>query len=234
MDIRKPKPIHNWRELAKEVGIIVLGVLIALGAEQGVRLIEWHHKSKVAAEAMRVELSSDDGPQVAARYAIHDCVDQVLVAIRNGVERRASRAEVIALIAGHKTKFWTWDSLAYSSANSSDVALHMPGNSMQLWTNAYATMPALNQANAKEFADGAELTALSSTGGPLTEAERSQVLRAVEMLRRDNGIIFASVRVTLPAIYAAGVKLDAKVVKLIDDKQRIAYGDACQVVPPGA
>ena len=33
MDIPKPKPIHNWRDFLKEVGIIVLGVCIALSAE---------------------------------------------------------------------------------------------------------------------------------------------------------------------------------------------------------
>ena len=29
-----PKPIHGWRAFWGEVGIIVLGVLIALGAQQ--------------------------------------------------------------------------------------------------------------------------------------------------------------------------------------------------------
>ena len=29
-----PKPIHGWRMFAGEVGIIVIGVLIALGAQQ--------------------------------------------------------------------------------------------------------------------------------------------------------------------------------------------------------
>jgi hypothetical protein len=45
MDIHKPKPFHNWREFLKEYGIIVLGVLTALGLEQAV---EWaHHRSQV-------------------------------------------------------------------------------------------------------------------------------------------------------------------------------------------
>ena len=29
-----PKPIHGWRAFSGEVGIIVIGVLIALGAQQ--------------------------------------------------------------------------------------------------------------------------------------------------------------------------------------------------------
>ena len=34
MHFHLPKPLHGWREFAGEVGIIVIGVLIALGAEQ--------------------------------------------------------------------------------------------------------------------------------------------------------------------------------------------------------
>jgi len=32
MHFHLPKPLHGWREFAGEVGIIVIGVLIALGA----------------------------------------------------------------------------------------------------------------------------------------------------------------------------------------------------------
>jgi len=34
MQFHVPKPLHGWREFAGEVGIIVLGVLIALGFGQ--------------------------------------------------------------------------------------------------------------------------------------------------------------------------------------------------------
>lgn len=39
MHIHLPKALHGWRDFLKEVGIIVLGVLIALGAEQGVEAV---------------------------------------------------------------------------------------------------------------------------------------------------------------------------------------------------
>ena len=41
MHFHLPKPLHGWREFAGEVGIIVVGVLIALGAEQVVELEHW-------------------------------------------------------------------------------------------------------------------------------------------------------------------------------------------------
>jgi hypothetical protein len=78
MEIHKPKPIHNWREFLKEVGIIVLGVSIALGAEQAVEYFHWKNRIRDAAEAMRIELGVDDGPQAFTRLAIAACLDRQL------------------------------------------------------------------------------------------------------------------------------------------------------------
>ena len=48
MHVHLPKPLHGWREFLGEVGIIVVGVLIALGAEQVVETLHW--RSAVASE----------------------------------------------------------------------------------------------------------------------------------------------------------------------------------------
>jgi hypothetical protein len=48
MDIHLPKPMHGWRAFIGEVGIIVLGVLIALGFGQ---LAETIHENAIAGEA---------------------------------------------------------------------------------------------------------------------------------------------------------------------------------------
>ena len=44
MHVHLPKPLHGWRELAGEVGIIVLGVLIALGFEQVAEAVRWRNE----------------------------------------------------------------------------------------------------------------------------------------------------------------------------------------------
>jgi hypothetical protein len=53
MHVHLPKPLHGWREFAGEVGVIVIGVMIALGAQQ--LLEDWHWRSEVAGVAERVE-----------------------------------------------------------------------------------------------------------------------------------------------------------------------------------
>ena len=54
-------PIRNWREFTKEVGIIVLGVLIALGGEQAVEAILHHNEVQEARHALNAELADDIG-----------------------------------------------------------------------------------------------------------------------------------------------------------------------------
>jgi hypothetical protein len=50
-----PKPLHGWREFAGEVGIIVLGVLIALTAEQIVQEFHWRAETRAARAALLSE-----------------------------------------------------------------------------------------------------------------------------------------------------------------------------------
>jgi hypothetical protein len=65
MHFRLPKPMHGWREFAGEVGIIVIGVLIALAAEQVVEDFHWRNavasERKALHEALRAELTEPAG-----------------------------------------------------------------------------------------------------------------------------------------------------------------------------
>ena len=44
MHLHVPKALRSWREFAKEVGVIVVGVVIALSAEQIVETVHWHNQ----------------------------------------------------------------------------------------------------------------------------------------------------------------------------------------------
>ena len=59
MHFHLPKPLHGWREFTGEVGIIVLGVLIALGAEQIVESWHWDEKVAVVRKSLMGELGND-------------------------------------------------------------------------------------------------------------------------------------------------------------------------------
>jgi hypothetical protein len=65
MHIHLPKALHGWREVAREMTIIIASVLIALLAEQLVQ--QWDRKVQAEETAMRFELLGDDDP---VRFAL--------------------------------------------------------------------------------------------------------------------------------------------------------------------
>jgi hypothetical protein len=69
MQVRLPKPLHGWREFAGEVGVVLLGVMLALGAQQLVSDWQWHSDVRDADGRMSEELGFDVA-LAYERYAI--------------------------------------------------------------------------------------------------------------------------------------------------------------------
>ncbi|MCI3132166.1 hypothetical protein [Phenylobacterium aquaticum] len=77
MDIHRPKPWHGLREFLKEYGIIVLGVLTAIGLEQMVEQLHWRHVVHQHREALDSSVS-DLYLAMLSRADMQDCVDRRL------------------------------------------------------------------------------------------------------------------------------------------------------------
>lgn len=207
MEIHKPKLVKNWRELFKEWGIIVLGVLTALLAEQAVQSIDWNHKVDAAVADMDNELSVGDGPQAYVRLAIDRCVTTHLDAIRDAVER-GDRAQSRKLIDGLWLPRRTYDYLAREAATASDVASHMPPDRMLQYRIAYEVVPNMNGLAENELSDVGRLNALPRTGGTIETSEKLVTIDAVEALRANNDEMTREARFLLNRLKIIGVGLD--------------------------
>src|SRR3569832_230098 len=64
MHFHLPKPLRGWREFFGEVGVIVLGVLIALTTQQIVETLHWRGEVRDFRAAIRSEMSIDLGTYV--------------------------------------------------------------------------------------------------------------------------------------------------------------------------
>ena len=100
MHFHLPKPLHGWREFVGEVGIIVVGVLIALGAEQ---VVEGIHDRNVADEtraSVRAELQTGLA-SLALRQEAEPCIDRRLGEVRHLVDEwgRSGRFETPTWVA---------------------------------------------------------------------------------------------------------------------------------------
>jgi len=218
MHIHLPKALHGWREVAREMTIIIVSVLIALFAEQLVQRWEWHQKVQAAETAMRFELLGDDGPELYQRAAIHPCLVSRLDAMRAAIEAGASRSQVYALIDSYWVPFHTYETLAHDAANASDVASHMDVGQHDLFNQAYGMMPSVDRTNAIEVADVARLSALRRSGGALSD-------------RDDERIMWAGVRFALPRVRELKQPLQPDVIIPLMQVARQHYGSCVKDLP---
>ena len=185
MEVHLPKPLHGWREFVGEVGIIVLGVLIALGAEQVAEYLHQRAELREAENAMRSELRDDNLPQAYARAAVSGCYSEQLSAIENAVAS-GDRNQVHNLSGAYKPLFRTWDEQAWQSAVASQILIQSGSQRMIDWANAYVVIPFLSKTTQEEQDELPHLSAQLSGTGQLSPAQQDQLFRTVNVLRKLN------------------------------------------------
>ena len=124
MHLHVPKPLHGWREFAGEVGIIVLGVLIALGAEQAIDTLHSQNEVKQTRQALDAEL----GHNVASldyRLGIQSCAQERLNELQEIIDRE-SRGERVPLKHDFSPPIFIALRSAIWDAASGDAKSRMP------------------------------------------------------------------------------------------------------------
>src|ERR1700761_7939455 len=169
MDIHKPKPWRGWRELAKEIGTIVIGVLIALGAEQAVEWLHWRHEVEAERRALLSEVR-DNLDAVQARLTIQDCVDRRLAELKLVFERHAGDRPLhllghvgVPLASGGSKGTW-------SIAMSGQGLTHAPYDEQIALSGAFANFENWDAIRRDEREAWVKLGALDDAG-KLTETD---------------------------------------------------------------
>jgi hypothetical protein len=231
MPRQAPKPWRSWRENARELAIVVVGVLIALLAQQVVQDWEWKQRVAAAARSMKYELFYDDGPQVYMRAAAHPCAQAYLGRIRAAIEADHPRAEIARLAQGYWVQMLTYDSTALAHATASEVAVHMPPEQLEAFNQAYNSISVMDAVGTREAQDLARLRSLKATGGPLSDYETMEMLAAVEALRNADHRMWVGARWSLPAILKLGGTLDPGRIRRFMTNAREHYGDCVKDLP---
>jgi hypothetical protein len=116
MDFHLPKPLHGWREFAGEVGIIVLGVLIALGAEQVVQSIHESRVKRETVKAAKAELATAFANFVNRRL-LESCIERRLDEVSGLLSASAKPAYRPPSWIG-RPQLWGFDSAAWDAAST--------------------------------------------------------------------------------------------------------------------
>ena len=216
MEIHKAKPFHGWREFLKEVGVIVLGVLIALSAEQIVETLHWRHKMHELRAAMTNELTGDDAPEAYFRLATHDCLERYLDKLQAVAEAGGDRMKLAAMAGaypGYGPALLTWDMEGWRSLLAADGAGHMPPDELARWSLPYIAVPELQHYARDEREAIGQLQSIRPAPGAMSPPELDALARALQRLRADNDWIQNYATFFFGALQRAGLKPDARAMQ---------------------
>lgn len=182
MEIHKPKPIHNWREFLKEVGTIVLGVCIALAAEQGV---EWWHWRNQVAQARGIIASEMAGNLAGAarRLGSFACVEKRLNELGRILDEGARSGSLppVGDIAVAPRQNWTTG--AWESIVASQTAAHFSRAELaDLAVDYYYVQRIIGYAPSESQA-WYELAAIVGPGRRLDPASEAELRKSLSLAR---------------------------------------------------
>lgn len=235
MHIHLPKPVHGWREFAGEVGIVVVGVLIALSAEQLVENLHWRSAVAEADQRMREDMG-ENLANAYERFSIDACLRPRLRQLRDEllrVEPTWPGSKAVFANDVYKSSFPSvyrtpnrpWTRAAWLTALNGEVLGHFKPARAQQFAELFDQVASLERTQAEEVDTAASLGDLAFPGR-ISGLERRENLKAVaELDGLDARLLFES-QVLLSAARKAGMGPNPRSLKTAIDQQR-SYRGSC-------
>ena len=186
MHFHMPKPLHGWREFGGEVGIIVIGVLIALSAEQVVESLHWRHEVRETRKALDSELSRNLGAY-AFRVSERGCaqarvneLDRWTRSMAEGRPLKLKKDVTEPIFFAINTSVW--------QATNGDAAARMPLEPKLQYAAMYDAMRAYDEV-ARDEANAWTTVSDYAENADLTRAELHDVHHAILDLQFDDKML---------------------------------------------
>jgi hypothetical protein len=222
MHFHLPKPLHGWRAFAGEVGIIVIGVLIALGAEQ---LVENIH-SQVEVKQTRTALDAELAYDLAAfngRMGIDQCAQNRLSELGSILDRQThGRVALRHEFEGPLTinlQFAVWD------AASGEARSLIPLQAKLKYAQLYDVLRHYDRFREREKDDWAQVEDLDFNS-PLSAQEVEQANVLVKRLRRSDKLLPAYASFIRRAAEPLGIHPESDIdapARALVDKNRATF-----------
>ena len=147
----KHHPIHGWREFLKESGIIVLGVLTALAAEQTVEWLHWRDQVQEGRAAIKgeMQLALDD---VVLRRDLAPCVVRRTAELEAWVDSyRAGRPLTPRARIGRIIPYWPINQV-WETFRASPMAMHLATDERMRFAKFYGEVDVIRSVDGADRA----------------------------------------------------------------------------------
>ena len=221
MKLSMPRPLDGWRAFAGEVGVVVLGVLLALGAQQ---VAETFNERSEAAET-RATLTGEIQESLAVlelRRAAQPCIDRRLKELR-GLVNEWGRS------GSFKTPRWvsqaTWfafDTARFEAAQSAGRLALLPSEEQYRYGLVVESLRTFRDIQKRETDAWSTLRMLQSGPEVLSASDRTAIRVALQDASTLNHFAQISVGQTLPQAAAFGWRPD---MKRVQERMGLAWKD---------
>jgi hypothetical protein len=204
MHVHLPKPLHGWRAFVGEVGIIVVGVLIALSAEQIVETLHWRSELAKFRNAVNQEVSLNLA-FYDYRVDQRQCLHRRIADLNRWEElQRGGRNSALAREIG-RSSIATFNSSVWRS-RSTDLTEHMPIDAELAYADIYDSFDSLNTQLVEERDAWRSLAAFNGA----THLSPDNLMRLTELIYRVKSLDGAIDLINGPALRKDAAKLGIK------------------------
>ena len=204
MDIHKPKVVHSLRELAIEIGVIVIGVVIALGAEQAVEAWHWHDQAQDGQAALKENF----GRVVNNAYELEaqeDCVQARLTLLGTVIEQAADEDRLPPVADPGRPPFSPWRNNVWPGLVAAQLATHLPREKAITYANIATQSDYLADLSDQEIDQWQTLSTIAGHGRKLSDVEAETLRLTVARARFSADKMLSTSRVVLGRIRATGL-----------------------------
>jgi hypothetical protein len=185
MEFHKPKPVHNWREFLSEVGVIVLGVCIALAGEQTVEELHWRSQVNAAWRGIATEMTYNLEGAIW-RVRTLNCGERRLDALAKTLDDGSRTGSLPPL--GHiwQSPRHMWRSGTWDSVVASQTATHFPPQQLAQISAIYKVVQRIEEYAMPEAQAWTDLYAMVGPGRRLDPASEAELRQALGRARNDD------------------------------------------------
>lgn len=221
VEIHKPKPVHNWREFLSEVGVVVLGVCIALAAEQGVEWWRWREQVAQARAVIASEMALNLVGAIT-RLRTEDCMEKRLDALTDIVDAasRSGQLPPVGEIGQPPPRLWR--SGAWESVVAAQTAAHFPRQQLAELGSLYQLVSYMQSNNQLELQAWSSLHIMSGPGRRLDSASEADLRRALSLARGTSRAYTSQAITLLARTEAMKLPFSSGDLKLIADAKNVS------------